>query len=124
MSEADNQEGLTLTLSEIQSSENLRKLGALSGDKIVNNELVRVFSKPEDSVMSGEILTGEDVLNSPTLQRLNAKAGDRVVDNKLVRSEYDDSWTQFKYGFAEEQGFLADVGVWLESRVGFCCVGF
>lgn len=116
MSEADNQEGLTLTLSEIQSSENLRKLGALSGDKIVNNELVRVFSKPEDSVMSGEILTGEDVLNSPTLQRLNAKAGDRVVDSKLVRSEYDDSWTQFKYGFAEEQGFLADVGVWLESR--------
>ena len=116
MSNAEKQEGMTLTLSEIQGSETLRKLGALSGDKIVNNKLVRVFSKPEDSVVSGQILTNEEILNSPTLQRLEAKEGDRVVDSRLVRSEYDNAWTQFKYGVAEEQGFLADVGVWLESR--------
>ena len=60
MSNAEKQEGITLTLSEIQGSETLRKLGALSGDKIVNNKLVRVFSKPEDSVMSGQILTNEE----------------------------------------------------------------
>ena len=116
MSNTDKQEGLTLTLSEIQSSENLRKLGALSGDRIVDNKLVRVFSKPEDSVLSGQTLTSEDILNSPTLQGLNAKEGDRIVDNKLVTSEYDNAWAQFRYGVAEEQGFLADVGVWLESR--------
>ena len=116
MSNAEKQEGMTLTLSEIQGSETLRKLGALSGDKIVNNKLVRVFSKPEDSVVSGQILTNEEILNSPTLQRLEAKEGDRVVDNRLVRSEYDNAWTQFKYGVSEEQGLLADVGIWLESR--------
>ena len=116
MSNTDKQEGLTLTLSEIQGSENLRKLGALSGDRIVDNKLVRVFSKPEDSVLSGQTLTSEDILNSPTLQGLNAKEGDRIVDNKLVTSEYDNAWAQFRYGVAEEQGFLADVGVWLESR--------
>ena len=63
MSNTDKQEGLTLTLSEIQGSENLRKLGALSGDRIVDNKLVRVFSKPEDSVLSGQTLTSEDILN-------------------------------------------------------------
>ena len=115
MSNTDKQEGLTLTLSEIQSSENLRKLGALSGDRIVDNKLVRVFSKPEDSVMSGQILTGEDVLNSPNLQNLNAKAGDRIVDNKLVRSERDNALMQLKYGFGEGTSITENMGVWLES---------
>lgn len=113
--ETGSQEEVTLNLSEIRGSETLKKLGALSGDKVVNNKLVRVFSKPEDSVMSGEILTGEDVINSPRLLELKAKAGDRVVDGELIRSEYDDAFTQFKYGFSEEQGFIKDAGQWLES---------
>ncbi|MDB4417003.1 hypothetical protein N9232_00500 [Akkermansiaceae bacterium] len=107
-----------LTLDEIKSSEYLMKSGILSGDLYneETKEITRVFSKPEDAVTEGRILTQEDINSSAYLQENEVKAGDRFYDGQIYRSEYDDSWTQFKYGFAEEQGFLADVGVWLKSR--------
>ena len=37
-------ESYTLTLNDINSSENLRSMGALAGDTIVNGSLSRVFS--------------------------------------------------------------------------------
>ena len=100
-------ESYTLTLNDINSSENLRSMGALAGDIIVNGSLSRVFSSKEDSVATGYRLTEEDVLSSVNLQSMNAKAGDRVLDGTLMRSEKDDAWTQFKYGMDKGGNLLS-----------------
>ena len=62
----------TLTLDAILASPNLRQLGAMAGDEVVNNKLVRKFSSEEDRVDLGEKLTDEDIQNSPNLQKLGA----------------------------------------------------
>ncbi len=100
-------EPYTLTLNDINSSENLRSMGALAGDTIVDGSLSRVFSSKEDSVATGYRLTEEDVLSSVNLQSMNAKAGDRVLDGALMRSEKDDAWTQFKYGMDKGGNLLS-----------------
>ena len=107
----------TLTLQDIQSSPNLRNKGAIVGDEIINGKLSRVYSKEEDAITSSYILTNEDIASSPNLQSKGAKAGERIVDGKYRSSQVDDTWTQFKYGWDEEQGFLADAAVWLESHL-------
>ncbi len=107
----------TLTLKDIQSSPTLRNLGAVVGDEVINNTLSRVYSDEEDNLTTGYILTDEDIVDSPTLQEFGAKAGERIVDGKYRSSQVDDTWTQFKYGWDEEQGFLADAAVWLESHL-------
>ena len=99
-------EPYTLTLDDINSSENLRSLGALAGDAIVDGSLSRVFSSKEDSLKTGYRLTDEDVMSSTNLQTLGASTGDRVVDGKLIRSEKDNAWTQFKYGWDAGSGFI------------------
>lgn len=100
-------EPYTLTLNDINSSENLRSMGALAGDTVVDGSLSRVFSSKEDSVATGYRLTEEDVLSSVNLQSMNAKAGDRVLDGALMRSEKDDAWTQFKYGMDKGGNLLS-----------------
>ena len=100
-------ESYTLTLNDINSSENLRSMGALAGDTVVDGSLSRVFSSKEDSVATGYRLTEEDVLSSVNLQSMNAKAGDRVLDGALMRSEKDDAWTQFKYGMDKGGNLLS-----------------
>jgi len=100
-------ESYTLTLDDINSSENLRSMGALAGDTVVDGSLSRVFSSKEDSVATGYRLTEEDVLSSVNLQSMNAKAGDRVLDGALMRSEKDDAWTQFKYGMDKGGNLLS-----------------
>ena len=115
MSVNDNQEVITLTLTDIQNSETLRKLGAMSGDQVIDNELVRIYSKPEDAVNQGEILTAYDIINSPTLQELGAREGDRVHDNVLYKTNEDDAWTQFKYAIRKGSDALNYAGDILEA---------
>lgn len=107
----------TLSLKDIMSSENLRGLGAQSGDRITaDGELERVWSQKNDDVNLGYRLTERDILSSPNLQGLDAEVGDRLVDDELKRAKYDKTWTQFKYGYDEEQGVIADIGVWLDTH--------
>jgi len=106
-----------LTLKKINGSPTLRRLGALSGDRIVDGKLERVFSKKEDTMQKGKVLTGQDILNSANLQKLNAAVGDRIVGTKLHRTEEDNNWVQFKYGYDEQNGMIADAAQWLEARV-------
>lgn len=101
----------TLTLADIQSSEYLRKNGVLAGDVFdtSTDEIIRVFSTPEDSVSEGKILTQEDIDNSPYLQENNVVEGDRFYDGVIHRSSTDDAFTQFKYGF-DKGGNLISYG--------------
>jgi hypothetical protein len=101
----------TLTLADIQSSEYLRKNGVLAGDvfDISTDEIIRVFSTPEDSVSEGKILTQEDIDSSLYLQENNVVAGDRFYDDVIHRSSTDDVFTQFKYGF-DKGGNLISYG--------------
>ena len=105
-------ESITLTLEDINGSETLRKLGAMAGDEVVDNQLVRNYSSEEDAVTEGQILTSEDVINSPTLQELGATEGDRVYDGVLYKTNEDDAWTQFKYALtkgSESLSYIADI---------------
>ena len=107
----------TLTLKQINSSPNLRRLGALSGDRVVDGKLKRVFSEKVNAMPKGEVLTEEMIRNSFNLRQLNAVSGDIIVDNKLQRTEENNNWVQFKYGYDEQNGIIADAAQWLEARV-------
>jgi len=108
----------TLSLEDINSSENLRSLGAQSGDRITaDGELERVWSHKNDNVNLGYRLTERDILNSPNLQSLDAEIGDRIVDDELKRAKYDDTWTQFKYAWSKTDGVVSNMGVWLDTHV-------
>lgn len=105
----------TLTLQDINNSETLRKLGAMAGDEVLNNELIRKYSSEEDAVTEGKILTAEDVINSPTLQGLGATEGDRVYNGELYKTNEDDAWTQFRYAVTKTGNFITDIGDILEA---------
>ena len=109
----------TLTLQDIQSSPNLRNLGALAGDVVEDDKLVRVFSNEEDAITNGYFITKEDIINSPKLQKLGAKAGERIVDGKYISSERDDAWTQFKYAYDKAEGLISNTAAVLEARFPF-----
>ena len=96
----------TLTLDVINSSETLKQLGALAGDKIKEGKLVRMFSSEEDKL--GEVLNSQSIASSKTLQDLGAEEGDRILEGKLQRTGQDSAWTAFKYGKAkgEEEGII------------------
>jgi len=106
-----------LTLEDIQGSETLRRAGVVSGDLYDGTEITRVFSKAEDNVDLGYKLTEKDIFNSPNLQKIGAKVGDRSLNGEIIPTNLDNAWMQFKYGMSEEQGFVADVGDFLESQL-------
>lgn len=109
----------TLTLADIMASPNLRNLGALAGDTLVDNKLVRVFSKKEDAITNGYFITKEDIINSPRLQELGAKEGERIVDGKYISSEKDDAWLQFKYGYEKSTSITENIANVLEAYFPF-----
>ena len=110
-------EGTRFTLEDIQNSDTLKSLGVVAGDRYVGDEIIRVFSDPKDNIDTGIRLKQSDINASATLQELGAVAGDRVIGKELIPSNVDNAWRQFKYGFSEEQGFLADVGDFLEANI-------
>ena len=61
MSTTDTTASYTLTLDDINGSETLRRRGALAGDIVKDNELVRVWSEESDSRDGGYIVTDEDI---------------------------------------------------------------
>ncbi len=71
--------GKTITLEDITKSFTLQKLGAEPGDRIKDNELVRIFSDEDDVIDIEEVITQEAIDNSATLQSLGAVAGDLVI---------------------------------------------
>jgi hypothetical protein len=112
MAEDNNQEPIVITLENIRDSDTLKQLGALPGDKVQGNNLVRVYSEEEDKIDLGYEITEDDITASETLQNRGASPGDRVINNTLVSSGASDTWTQFKYGFDKAgtfTGYLADV---------------
>ena len=79
-------EGEEITAEDIRDSYNLKKAGALPGDRYISDgTLIRVVSKEP----RGEVLTGSDILSSPNLQALGAEPGDQVINNKLHRAKTD-----------------------------------
>lgn len=105
-----------LTLDRINASENLRSLGAVAGDKIVDNKLVRVYSEDSDNVNLGDKVTQARIDSSETLRNLGAVAGDRIVDNELISSKKDDAWAQFKYGFDKGGNIIQNAAAILEAN--------
>jgi len=71
--------GYTLTLEDIYSSPNLQKKGVLSGDRIKDGKLVRIFSAEEDVIDIDHTITQEDIDNSPNLQSKDAEVGDLII---------------------------------------------
>ena len=106
---------ITLNLDQINATPALREAGALAGDKIVDGELVRVFSK-EDAGLGLEI-TQANIDATPALQGMNAEPGDRIKDGKVIHTGQDSAWTAFRYGKAkgEEEGLLDQGTEILES---------
>jgi len=100
-----------LSNGDIRDSETLQKLGALPGDKVVNNKLVRLVSEPP----RGEVLTKTDILNSPTLQELGAEAGDTVEDNRLIKAGKNDPLRNFVYHYKEAESTLENAATYLQS---------
>ena len=115
--QASAPEGTRFTIEDIQNSETLKRLGVVAGDRYVDDKIIRIFSSSEDNIDTGVRLTQQDIDASSTLQDLDAKAGDRVIGKELIPSNVDNAWQQFKYGISEEQGFLADVGDFLEANI-------
>jgi|TARA_R110000823_G_scaffold181874_5_gene314192 hypothetical protein len=112
MAEDNNQEPTVITLENIRDSDTLKQLGALPGDKVQGNNIVRVYSEPEDTIDLGYEITEDDITASETLQNRGASPGDRVINNTLVSSGVGDTWTQFKYGFDKAgtfTGYTADI---------------
>ena len=79
-------EGYEITAEDIRDSYNLKKAGALPGDRYISDgTLIRVVSKEP----RGEVLTEYDIANSERLQSLDAEPGDQVINNKLHRAKTD-----------------------------------
>ena len=108
MANNDTTASHTLTLDDINGSETLRRRGALAGDTVKDNELVRVWSEESDSRDGGYIVTNEDIAGSATLQERKAVAGDRIIDNELHSSEKDSLWSQFVYGYDKMNNVVAN----------------
>lgn len=103
-------EEITLNLNQINATPALREAGALAGDKIVDGQLVRVFSK--DDAELGLKITQDHINATPALQAMNAEPGDRLKDGEVLHTGQDSAWTAFRYGKAggEETGWV-DQGI-------------
>lgn len=110
-------EPITLTMDDILSSPKLKELGAVAGDQVVNNKIVRKFSDEGSRTDLGQRLTDQDITSSLNLQSLGARPGDRIVDNKLISSESDDVYRQFMYGFDKTGTFTNYLSDALEARI-------
>jgi hypothetical protein len=100
-----------LTEEDVRNSETLQKLGALPGDRVVNQKLVRLVSDPP----RGEVLTMTDILNSPTLQELGAEAGDSVEDGLLIKAGKNEPLRNFLYHHKQAESALENFATYAQS---------
>lgn len=112
--------GQTLTLEDIQGSNNLQRLGVKSGDRIKDGKLVRVFSDEEDIIDIERYLTQEDIDGSATLQNKNAVVGDLIIKNKEGEREFisrgrEDDVRQGLFEFIKNPNYLANGKMFLNA---------
>lgn len=110
------QSGIDITLNILKRYPNLQELGAVPGDKVVDGELVRVFSDGSLSNPQGIVLTDEMIGRHGNLQELGAKAGDKVVDGELVKTEEFGTMKQAMLGFDESGNDVTNLADWLTAQ--------
>ena len=110
-------EPATLTLDDIRDIPELMELGALPGDQVSGNNLIRKFSSEEDRIDLGVKLTDEDIQAIPELAQKGAVAGDRIVGNTVMPAGAESSLQQFMYGFDESRSFTGYVSDALEAAL-------
>ena len=109
-------EPYVLTADDILQNKYLRQDGALPGDKIQGNNLIREFSNEGDKREEGYVLTEEDIENNKYLQMDGAEPEDQIIDNKLHKKSHDDLVDKFVYGFWDKSvSFEAGLADILES---------
>lgn len=114
--------GYVLTLKDIDANDNLREAGALSGDRVIDNTLVRVHSSPEDAINVERVLTQEDIDANENLQKAEAVVGDLIIKEKdgTLRFEsrgVNDSFKQFMYSKDLDTN-------WIENAFTFLATAF
>lgn len=112
--------GQTLTLEDIQGSNNLQRLGVKSGDRIKDGKLVRVFSDEDDVLDIERYLTQEDIDGSATLQNRKAVVGDLIIKNKGGEREFisrgrEDDVRQGLFEFIKNPNYLANGKMFLNA---------
>lgn len=111
--------GKTLTLEDINGSYTLQKLGVLSGDRVKDGKLIRVYSRDEDVIDIDRVLSQEDIDNSATLQRKGAEVGDLIVNKEGKREFLSRGKTtqgrQALYEFIKNPNYLANSSMFLDS---------
>lgn len=119
-------EPTTLTLDDIRDIPELMELGALPGDQVSGDNLIRKFSSEEDRIDLGVKLTDEDIQAIPELAQQGAVAGDRIVGNTVMPAGAESSLQQFMYGFDESRSFTGYVADALEAAlpIGRFDIGF
>ena len=80
--------GHIITLNDIMANNNLQEAGVLPGDRIVDNELVRVFSSDDDFLDIQHTLTRQDIAANPNLQEAGAVSGDLIIKNQQGELEF------------------------------------
>ena len=114
--------GQTLTLEDINSSPNLQRLGVLSGDRVKDGKLVRVFSRDEDVIDIDHVITQEDIDSSTNLQSKDAEVGDLVIINKDGKREFlsrgrTAQGRQALYEFIKNPNYIANASMFLETMI-------
>jgi len=112
--------GRTLTLDDISNSFRLQQLGALSGDRVKDNELVREFSSDNDAIDIDRVITQENIDGSDNLQKLEAVAGDLIIRNKEGELEFlsrgaEAQTRQFMYEYIKNPNYLSNGKMFLEA---------
>ena len=94
--------GHVITLADILDNPNLQQAGVLSGDRIVDNKLVRVHSSEEDKINIDHVLTQRDIDNNAKFIEAGAEAGDLIIREsdgtlRYVSRGTSDGFKQFMY---------------------------
>lgn len=111
--------GKTITLDDIANSFTLQKLGVKAGDRIKDNELVRIFSTEDDVIDIDRVLTQEDIDNSPALQRRDAVEGDLIIKRggkkEFLSRGAENQTRQFLYEFVKNPSYIANAMNFLDA---------
>ena len=113
------EEGRALTLEEIRKSSFLTENGIVAGDRVKGNEIIRVYSRPEDAQLGGKLITQEDIDNSKFLQDNNVGVGSRVFGDTIIDSGAADSWKQWRYSVDKDEKPLERASNILETYFPF-----
>jgi len=116
--EEENKTEHVITLDVLKQFPNLQEMGALPGDKVVDGELVRVYSDGSLSNPQGGIVVTEEAIGAfSNLQEMGAKPGDKIVDGELVRMEELSNMRQAVLGFEETGNDIGNLVDWMTAKI-------